>query len=123
MTAPKKSKTPAFPAPVDLPEPPSFGWVLNPLRLTGNEANEIAEQCGVNPFATATGEEAMTVGAYIAVAYARRVDPEKYPWKVAGNIPLGSMSKSFPDENQQEAILSDAISRSLENGEEAPHPS
>lgn len=113
-----------FPAPDSAPEPPPFGWVILPTRLTPNEAEQIQQQCGHHPFdSPETGSEALTVAAHIALAYARRLDPKKYPWKLAGHIPIELFVKAFPGDEQRQKSVAKAVADALEKGEEAPDPS
>lgn len=121
IKAPKAVAAPAFPPPPDLPVPPPFGWVISPTRLTGNEAEQIKAACGLDPFVDAEKGGVLLAG-HVAVAYARRLDPEAYPWDVAGRIPIGEFRRRFPDEDSLEETLAKTMADAIEAGEEAPDP-
>lgn len=103
-----------------IPEPPSFGWIPDPRHLTVNEMLEIAQHLG-SDLPNLQGQHMLP---YAAVAYARREDPEKYSWDIAGNMPVMAMAEYAERlANQQAEEEAAGVAAAVENGQEYLGPS
>lgn len=121
MTEATKVTEPLFPPPPPgLPKPPAWGWVCYPGRLTSQEAEQIREVAGLDIQADFETRP-LRCGAYVAVAYARRVDPEAYPWSVADLLSMEDLDAFFPGQqfadDQEQEQLTAARDQAMENGE------
>ncbi|MFJ2869826.1 hypothetical protein [Streptomyces sp. NPDC087298] len=107
------------PPPVAVPEAPPFGWIGDPEHLTHNELDEIAAVTGK----ALDQLEVTRLWPYAAVAYARRYDCARYPWEVAGNLPLEAVKvDGEQDAEQAEAEQAAAAEAAIEAGEDPPDP-
>lgn len=109
---------PASGARPPMPPAPDFGWIGNPDLLTLQEWAEMHWAAGKK-----IGEMGpMGMMGYAAVALARRVDPELYPWTIAPWIPMAEIRtgqiEADPDDEQVAQQVADAI----EAGEPMPDP-
>ncbi|MFB6943398.1 hypothetical protein ACFWGL_12400 [Streptomyces sp. NPDC060286] len=108
------------PPPVDLPEPPPFGWIGDPEHLTHNELDEISQVTGKSLDAL----EVTRLWPYAAVAYARRYDRDRYPWRIAGDLPLEAVKVADEDEDDvqedADAEQAAAVAAAIEAGETPP---
>lgn len=82
-----------------MPPAPEFGWLGNSDDLTLQELDEIALVAQVE--ISQLNKAALL--AYSAVAYARRVDPQLYPWSTAKLLKISDIEVHFEDEGQEEA--------------------
>lgn len=67
-------------------EPPPWGWRGDVKKLTAGEAGVIRKLLGGS-----LDENPLGWAMYAAVAFARRLDPEKYPWEIAERLELGDV--------------------------------
>lgn len=108
---------PPPPGGVAIPEPPYFGWLGDPAHITPNELDEIQRAAGV-PFGSIPH---MALPAWVAVAYARRVDPDRYPWAVALSLPMSVIDTSAEERQEQEAEeYAQAVEHALDTGQDPP---
>lgn len=83
-------------------EPPPWGWRGDVQRLTGGEAGVIRKIIGVS-----VEENPIGWMMYAAVAFARRLDPDRYPWDLAERLELrdvtgGKKTSDDQDDDDQE---------------------
>lgn len=102
-----------------VPAPPPFGWITDPDHITGNELLEIQTYLG-HPI-----DEIPTImfPAWLAVAYARRHDPDAYPWSIALSLPLLALSSELAERQEQkterqEQQHAEAVAAAIEAGED-----
>lgn len=117
---------------VQMPDPPKFGWVFDPRKLTLGERDKVMQLVGgefsTNPF---------LFMAYTAVAYARRIDPARYPWEIARDFDSYAFAQAAKDIAASIAAAADgevqltdaeakeheeAVAAAIEEGEPAPDP-
>ena len=72
--------------PVDV-EPPPWGWRGDVQRLTAGEAGTIRKLLGAS-----LDENPLGWAMYAAVAFARRLDRDRYPWELAERLELGDVT-------------------------------
>ncbi|MET8603082.1 hypothetical protein ABZV92_06015 [Streptomyces rubiginosohelvolus] len=124
LRRPERTVSKRVPPPpaVDLPEAPPFGWIGDPEHLTHNELDEIARITGKSLDVL----EVTRLWPYAAVAYARRLDRDRYPWSVAGDLPLDAVKvadETGADDDAQaeaEAEHAAAVAAAIEAGEQPP---
>lgn len=117
---PAKRRVPPPPGRETMPPPPSFGWIGDIDGLTHGELDQIIRHAG-----TALKDMAgPMLLPYAAVAYARRENPELYPWSVAGLLMFNEVEAGVLelDEDQAAAEHAAALAASLESGEPMPDP-
>ncbi|WBB59348.1 hypothetical protein O7599_27790 [Streptomyces sp. WMMC500] len=87
------------PPPPNAPAPPSFGWYTNPRDLTNGEIDAIKRRLKVKEIADADGPAFL---AHVAVAFARRENPQRYPWECSADIPISELPvpEATPDEKE-----------------------
>ncbi|MFE3071778.1 hypothetical protein [Streptomyces sp. NPDC059247] len=109
------------PPPPGAPAPPPFGWIVDPLGLT---RDEIAAFCAAAGVPSLSDVESTALPGLVAVAYARRHDPDAYPWSAAGRIPLADLTPDddAPDAEAEEAAYAEERTAAVLAGEDAPLP-
>lgn len=124
---PKKAPRPVPPPPAsgarpDIPPPPDFGWIGDPDLLTLDELDDMHRALGKSPGQIGN----LALMGYSAVALARRVDPDKYPWSIGPWLTLAELSEHVRDaeehQERQDEAFEQAAARAIENGEQAPDP-
>lgn len=104
----------------NMPAPPPFGWIGNPRHLTIGEMDEICLYTGKTQEQLA----GLQLLPYAAVAYARRHDPDLYPWSVAALLPFLQLADGealhAQAEQEEEA---QAVAEAIEAGEVPVNPS
>lgn len=103
------------PPPKNVPEAPSWGWLTDYRDLTSDEIDEIKQVAGVELPELDTHR----FRALVAVAYARRLDADAYPWECAGRIPQSQLIAMDEDDGQEEKHV-EAAAEAAVNGEESP---
>ncbi|MFE7133395.1 hypothetical protein ACFVIM_21315 [Streptomyces sp. NPDC057638] len=113
------------PPPHPIPDPPDGGWIGDPEFLTHDELDEICRVTGKS----LTELEVTRLWPYAAVAYARRTDAARYPWAVAGMIPLDAVKVGDQDDDgggtaqaAADAEHAAAVAAAIEAGETPPDP-
>lgn len=74
-------------------EPPPWGWRGDIQKLTAGEAGVIRKMIG-----TSIEDNPLPWMIYAAVAFARRLDPARYPWELAERLELGQITRPGKDD-------------------------